>query len=74
MKENIAMHISLPEDTREQAVAAGFADAEQYVYSLVQRDRERLAIQAGVDAWKEDRIEDFHQFDRAFRQRNGLAS
>ncbi len=68
------MQVSLPEDTKEQSVAAGFADVEQYVYSLLQRDRARLAIQAGVDALKEGRVEDFHQFDREFRQRNGLAS
>jgi hypothetical protein len=64
------MQISLPEGTECQSLAAGYASVEQYVYSLVQRDRERLAIQEGIDAMKAGRNEDFEQFDREFRQQN----
>jgi len=57
---------------RDQATAAGFATAELYIQSLLERDAERLAIQEGIDAFKAGRHRPFEEFDRVFRQRNGL--
>ncbi|MEM9585878.1 MAG: hypothetical protein AAGA03_01245 [Planctomycetota bacterium] len=66
------MNISIPEETEQQSVAAGFASVEQYVHSLVRRDRERLAIEEGISAMKEGRVQDFEDFDRQFRERHGI--
>ena len=54
------------------SVAAGFASVDQYVFSLVQKDRERLAIQEGIDAMTEHRVQDFEEFDREFRKANAI--
>lgn len=56
-----------------QASAAGYASVEHYVQSLLDRDRERLAIKEGIDAVNESRVQDFDVFDRDFRERNGIA-
>ena len=57
----------------QQAATAGFASPELYIQSLLERDAERLAIQEGIDAYKAGRHRPFEEFDREFRQRNGLA-
>ncbi len=67
------MEIILPDDAEQQLVAAGYASVEQYIHSLVRRDRERLAIEEGIAAMKEGKVQDFDHFDREFRQRHGLA-
>lgn len=66
------MQIKLPEDTESQSLAAGFASVEQYVHSLVLRDRERLAIEEGISAMKEGRLQDFDEFDRDFRKTHSI--
>ena len=58
---------------QSQAVAAGFADVALYIQSLLDRDAERLAIQDGINAWREGRHRPFAEFDREFRERNGLS-
>lgn len=57
---------------RDQALAAGFASVELYVQNLLERDAERIAIQEGIDAAKAGRVRDFDEFDREFRERNGI--
>ena len=66
------MQIRLPEDTETQSLAAGYANVEQYVHSLVLRDRERLAIEEGIAAMKEGRVQDFDEFDREFIQNHKI--
>ena len=66
------MQISIPEDAQQQSIAAGFASVEQYVLSLVRRDRERLAIEKGIAALKQGQVQDFSDFDSEFRARKGL--
>lgn len=56
----------------EQAVAAGFATAELYVHSLIERDAERLAIAEGIADAKAGRVRPFDEFDREFRAKHGL--
>lgn len=59
---------------RDQALAAGFARVELYVQDLLDRDAERLAIQEGIDALEAGRVADFDEFDREFRERNGVSA
>ena len=58
---------------QSQAVAAGFATVELYIQSLLNRDADRLAIQKGIDARESGQHRPFDEFDRDFRERNGLA-
>ena len=66
------MEIHVSEDVRQLSLSAGFADVTQFVNSLLDKERERLAIQAGIDAMESGRVSEFASFDREFRQKNGL--
>ena len=68
------MQIQVPEDTQQLSLAAGFANVDQFVNSLLRKERERLAIQAGIDAMDAGEVTDFADFDREFREKNGLKS
>ena len=68
------MQIQIPDDTQQLSMAAGFADVDQFVNSLLRKERERLAIQAGIDAMDIGEATDFADFDREFRAKNGLKS
>ncbi len=67
------MMIEVPDQARQQAVAAGFASIEDYVAELFERDAERLAIQQGIDDWKAGRVRSFDEFDRELRKEFGFA-
>jgi len=60
-------------DVQSQAAAAGFATVELYIQNLLDRDADRLAIQEGVDAFQTGRHRSFDEFDRGFREKNGMA-
>lgn len=66
------MQIKVPEDTQQLSLAAGFANVDQFVNSLLRKERERLAIQAGIDAMDAGQVADIADFDREFREKNGL--
>ena len=68
------MQIQIPDDSKQLSIAAGFADVDQFVNSLLRKERERLAIQAGIDAMDAGQMTDFADFDRDFREKNGLKS
>ncbi len=68
------MQIQIPDDTKQLSVSAGFASVDQFIHSLLHRERERLAIQAGIDAMDAGQVTDFADFDREFREKNGLKS
>jgi len=68
------MQIQVPDDTKQLSIAAGFANVDQFVNSLLRKERERLAIQAGIDAMDAGQVTDFAVFDREFREKNGLKS
>ncbi len=59
------MQSNLPDDPRIQglAAAAGYASVEDYVFNLIERDTERIAIQQGLDAMKAGRTRPFEDFD-----------
>ncbi|QDU80730.1 hypothetical protein Pla110_24630 [Polystyrenella longa] len=48
--------IAANESLQNQAIAAGFGSLEQYIYNLLDRDAERVAIQQGIDALNEGRV------------------
>ena len=66
------MQITIAEDIERQSLAAGFANVEQYVHSLVLRDRERLAIEEGLAALNDSRVRDFDEFDGDFRKKHSI--
>jgi Arc/MetJ-type ribon-helix-helix transcriptional regulator len=76
------MHIELPQDLiqrvqRRTAAGEGITEAEvirKALDALDWQDNERKAIQAGIDAMREGRVQDFDEFDRDFRERNGIAT
>jgi hypothetical protein len=68
------MNIQLPDDTEQLSVAAGYASVDQFVLNLLHRERERLAIQAGINSLEQGNVSDFEEFDKDFRSRNGLNS
>lgn len=57
---------------QSQAIAAGFATVELYIQNLLDKDADRLAIQKGIDAFKAGQHRSFDEFDREFREKNGL--
>jgi hypothetical protein len=61
-------------DIQSQAVSAGFATVELYIQNLLERDADRLAIQKGIDALESGQHRSFYEFDREFREKNGLAA
>ena len=76
------MNIDLPQDLIERvqqhvAILPGANEADvirKALDSLDWQDGERQAIQEGIVAMKEGRVQDFEQFDREFRQEHGIAS
>ena len=68
------MQSNLPDDPRIQglAAAAGYASVEDYVFNLIERDTERIAIQQGLDAMEAGRTRPFEEFDAEFREKNDI--
>lgn len=74
------MHIELPLDLIQrvqQRTAAGHGTSEadvirQALDSLDWHDRERQAIQAGINAWRAGDVQVFAEFDHDFRVRHGI--
>ena len=58
---------------QSQALSAGFATIELYIQNLLERDAERLSIQKGINALEAGQHRLFDEFDREFREKNGLA-
>jgi hypothetical protein len=70
MQINIPDNINLP----TQAAAAGFASIEAYVFHLIERDIERIAIQEGLDAVRQGRKRSYAEFEAEFREKHGIAA
>ena len=60
------------EVVKQQAVVAGFANVEDYVVSLLHRDRERHAIKKGLDEIEAGLAVPFEEFDREFRDQHSI--
>lgn len=75
------MHIDLPQDLFQrvqQRAASGQGITEADVIrkaldTLDWHDAERMAIQEGIDAMNGGRVQGLDEFDREFRQKNGIA-
>lgn len=68
------MEIYVSDDIRQLSISAGFADVNQFINSLLDKERERLAIQSGVEAMESGRVTEFASFDGEFREKNGMKS
>jgi hypothetical protein len=70
------MQITIPDNVNlpGQAAAAGFANIEAYVFHLIERDTERIAIQEGPDAVRQGRKRPFAEFKAEFREKHGIAA
>ena len=74
------MQIDLPQDVLDrvrQRTEAGYGVSEADVIrraldSLDWLDQERIAVQEGLDALNAGRVRDFADFEREFREKNGI--
>ncbi len=74
------MPIELPEELvarvqRRMDASGSVCEADvirQALDSLDWYERERAAIQEGIDAWRAGDVQDLDAFDAEFRKRNGL--
>ncbi|MEX0700705.1 MAG: hypothetical protein WD069_01275 [Planctomycetales bacterium] len=68
------LQVELPDaaEIQAQAVAAGFANVDEYLLNLLERDKERLAVRSGLDAMDAGRKRPFAEFDAEFRQEQGI--
>jgi predicted transcriptional regulator len=70
----------LPQDVvdrvQQRAAGGGVSEVEvirRALDSLDWQDRERLAIQEGIDAWRAGDVQELDEFDAEFRAKNGIA-
>jgi len=68
----MVINLEFGEEERLQCIEAGFATLEEYLYSLLLQDRERLAIQQGHADVEAGRVRPFEQFDQEFRKKHGI--
>ncbi len=68
----MAIEIHLNDDARLQSIEAGYANVEDYLYSLLQRDRARLACMKGLQDVDAGNTRPFDEFDAAFRKKHGI--
>ncbi len=75
------MQIELPQDlidrVQQRTVVPGVTNADvirRALDSLDRSDQERQAIQEGIDAWRAGDVQEFDEFDREFRAKNGISA
>jgi putative addiction module CopG family antidote len=65
-------------EIQRQISSGSYASPDEVVRvalaALRSRDEEFVAIQEGIDDMEAGRLRPFHEFDREFRQRNGLSA
>ncbi|WP_437186718.1 hypothetical protein SH668x_000068 [Planctomicrobium sp. SH668] len=59
-------------DVKSQAIAAGFATVEDYLMTLLDRDAERIAIQAGLDDIAAGRMHPWEEVNAEIRREFGF--
>jgi predicted transcriptional regulator len=75
------MQIDLPDDLMQRvklraATVAGASEVDiirKGLDALDWQDSERVAVGEGIDTMNQGRVQDFDEFDRAFREKNGIA-
>lgn len=68
----MAIEIRLSDDVQNQSTEAGYASVEDYLQSLLRRDRNRLDCMKGLRDVASGRTRPFEQFDTDFRMRNRI--
>lgn len=68
------IELKLREEETRQHLEAGFATMEEYLYSLLAKDRDHLAILPGSADVEAGRMRPFDEFDAEFRQKHGIDS
>jgi hypothetical protein len=68
----MAIEIHFGDDTKIQSIEAGYASVEDYLHSLLQRDRARLACLKGLQDVDTGNIRPFDDFDSEFRKKHGI--
>lgn len=68
----MTIELNLDDDAKEQSIEAGFASVQEYLYSLLQRDRNRLRILKGLQDADAGNVRSFEEFDREFRSKHGI--
>lgn len=68
----MAIEIHLNDEAKLQSVEAGYASVEDYLHSLLQRDRNRLACLKGLQDVESGNIRPFDEFDAEFRKKHGI--
>ncbi|MFV2070276.1 MAG: hypothetical protein ACC645_25190 [Pirellulales bacterium] len=68
------MRRSIDRVQQRAAAAKGATEADVIRKALDWLDRERHAIQEGIDAWRSGDVQDFDEFDRDFRAKNGISA
>jgi hypothetical protein len=66
----IELHVD--EATQRQSIEAGFASVEEYLHSLIQRDKNRIAILKGIQDADSGNVRPFEEFDEEFRLKHGI--
>lgn len=62
----MTIDLEIDERIKRQCTEAGFATVEEYLYSLLIQDGERLSIERGLADVKEGRLRTFAEFDSEF--------
>lgn len=68
------MQITVPNDAVHLSLQAGYADVEQFVLGLLDKERERLAIERGIQDLQSGRAVPLETFDRQFRETHSIVS
>lgn len=66
----IELHVD--EATQRQSIEAGFANVEEYLQNLIQRDKNRIAILKGIQDVDSGNFRPFEEFDQEFRLKHGI--
>jgi len=74
------MHIDLPQDILERVQKRAAIDNLESAAAVIRKaldsldwqDKERQAIQHGIEAWRAGDTQDLDQFDAEFRAENGI--
>lgn len=67
------MQIQLNDQAQTQSIAAGFVSVQEYVHSLLSKDRDRLAIRKGYEDVQAGRLRPFAEFDAEMRKKLGIS-
>ena len=68
------MEIQIDDQARSQSIAAGFVNVQEYVNSLLSKDRDRIEIRKGYEDVQAGRLRPFAEFDAEMRKKLGMAA